>query len=42
MKSRGSAPGRDRTCDPRIRSPLLYPLSYERGTQKKEYTLWDP
>lgn len=26
---RGSAPGRTRTCDPRIRSPLLYPLSYE-------------
>ena len=24
-----SAPGRTRTCDPRIRSPLLYPLSYE-------------
>ena len=25
-----SAPGRDRTCDQRIRNPLLYPLSYER------------
>jgi hypothetical protein len=24
------APGRDRTCDRRIRNPLLYPLSYER------------
>jgi hypothetical protein len=24
------APGRDRTCDHRIRSPLLYPLSYGR------------
>lgn len=24
------APGRIRTCDRRIRSPLLYPLSYER------------
>lgn len=22
------APGRDRTCDRRIRNPLLYPLSY--------------
>src|SRR3954468_476712 len=27
-----SAPGRDRTCDHRIRSPLLYPLSYGRPT----------
>jgi hypothetical protein len=26
----GCAPGRIRTCDRRIRSPLLYPLSYER------------
>jgi hypothetical protein len=26
-----SAPGRIRTCDRRIRSPLLYPLSYERA-----------
>jgi hypothetical protein len=25
---RRSAPGRDRTCDQRIRNPLLYPLSY--------------
>ena len=25
------APGRIRTCDRRIRSPLLYPLSYERA-----------
>jgi hypothetical protein len=24
------APGRIRTCDRRIRSPLLYPLSYRR------------
>ena len=23
-----SDPGRDRTCDPRIKSPLLYQLSY--------------
>ena len=28
----GGAPGRDRTCDHRIRSPLLYPLSYGRST----------
>jgi hypothetical protein len=27
---RRGAPGRDRTCDHRIRSPLLYPLSYGR------------
>ena len=24
-----SAPGRNRTCDTRIRNPVLYPLSYE-------------
>ncbi len=24
------APGRIRTCDPRIRNPVLYPLSYGR------------
>jgi hypothetical protein len=24
------APGRNRTCDTRIRSPMLYPLSYRR------------
>ena len=23
------APGRNRTCDTRIRNPVLYPLSYE-------------
>jgi hypothetical protein len=28
---RRGAPGRDRTCDHRIRSPLLYPLSYGRS-----------
>lgn len=28
QKVRKSAPGRDRTCDQRIRNPLLYPLSY--------------
>ncbi len=28
------APGRDRTCDRRIRSPLLYPLSYGRPVVK--------
>ena len=28
-----SAPGRIRTCDLRIRSPLLYPLSYRRRRQ---------
>ena len=26
-----SAPGRNRTCDARLRSPALYPLSYEGG-----------
>jgi len=26
----GNAPGRTRTCDPRFRKPMLYPLSYER------------
>jgi hypothetical protein len=25
------APGRIRTCDARLRSPALYPLSYEGG-----------
>ncbi len=29
-----SEPGRDRTCDPRIKSPLLYQLSYEPGTKR--------
>ncbi len=26
--SKNSAPGKDRTCDTRIRNPVLYPLSY--------------
>ena len=26
---KSSAPGRNRTCDTRIRNPVLYPLSYE-------------
>ena len=26
----GGAPGRSRTCDPRLRRPVLYPLSYGR------------
>jgi len=30
VRGRG-APGRIRTCDPRIRSPTLYPLSYGRS-----------
>ncbi len=25
------APGRGRTCDPRLRRPMLYPLSYGRS-----------
>ena len=29
-----SAPGRIRTCDLRIRSPLLYPLSYRRRIKR--------
>jgi hypothetical protein len=35
---RRGAPGRDRTCDHRIRSPLLYPLSYGRPTAAREAT----
>lgn len=27
------APGRDRTCDTRLRKPVLYPLSYGRQTK---------
>ncbi len=27
---RDTAPGRTRTCDHRIRNPMLYPLSYRR------------
>ena len=30
LVSRAGTPGRIRTCDLRIRSPLLYPLSYRR------------
>jgi hypothetical protein len=29
-ENRTCAPGRNRTCDPRLRRPLLYPLSYWR------------
>ncbi len=29
------APGRDRTCDHRIRSPLLFPLSYGRPAARR-------
>ena len=32
LVSRAGTPGRIRTCDLRIRSPLLYPLSYRRLT----------
>src|SRR5204862_1762363 len=32
--ARVCAPGRIRTCDLRIRSPLLYPLSYERSARR--------
>ena len=28
------APGRNRTCDPWLRRPILYPLSYGRQLQK--------
>gem|GEM_PF-2396742 len=37
-------PGRDRTCDPRFRKPMLYPLSYggERVRPGKEVTLVRP
>ena len=30
------APGRIRTCDPRFRRPMLYPLSYGRADTKEE------
>ena len=30
IKRRGSAPGTTRTCNPQIRSLMLYPLSYGR------------
>ncbi len=33
-------PSRDRTCDPRIKSPLLYRLSY-RPKSKSEYSKRD-
>jgi hypothetical protein len=29
------APGRSRTCDPRLRRPVLYPLSYGRMLVKR-------
>jgi hypothetical protein len=35
MQLKLGAPGRIRTCDLRIRSPLLYPLSYERVGRKR-------
>jgi hypothetical protein len=28
------APGRIRTCNPRLRRPVLYPLSYGRNLQR--------
>ena len=31
------APGRIRTCDARLRSPALYPLSYEGGDRNQEW-----
>lgn len=34
VKQTNGAPGRDRTCDQRIRNPLLYPLSYGCFCQK--------
>ena len=30
LQKRCGAPGRSRTCDPRLRRPVLYPLSYGR------------
>src|SRR3989338_8538854 len=33
-RSRAGAPGRIRTCNPRIRNPKLYPLSYGRVGRK--------
>jgi hypothetical protein len=29
-RAKAGAPGRTRTCDPRLRRPMLYPLSYGR------------
>jgi hypothetical protein len=38
-KSLGNgAPGRNRTCDPRLRRPMLYPLSYGRVSSLYEVT----
>src|SRR6266702_8052643 len=34
------APGRIRTCDARLRSPALYPLSYEGGGNRQMRSLW--
>jgi hypothetical protein len=31
---RHGAPGRIRTCNPRLRRPVLYPLSYGRNLQR--------
>ena len=30
LPAKNGAPGRGRTCDPRLRRPMLYPLSYRR------------
>src|SRR5207247_8875966 len=40
----GGAPGRSRTCDPRIRSPMLYPaeLQARRGVRVHQPELADP
>ncbi len=34
LQKRNGAPGRGRTCDTRLRRPVLYPLSYERVTRQ--------
>ena len=39
--NRSRGPSRDRTCDQRIKSPLLYQLSYRPGTKRGEISLRD-
>ena len=40
------APGRNRTCDTRIRNPVLYPLSYEGKSAEmlivRGFIAWNP
>jgi hypothetical protein len=36
--ARTGAAGGDRTHDPRLRRPILYPLSYSRNAEKDQYS----